>query len=73
MISTVGPADRDNFQGRYILRHPFTGPMRCEAGETYWRQTLRDFDRQAQTLARLTGWDVAQIRQRMNDTGQSFQ
>ena len=66
-------ADRENFQGRYVLRHPFTGPMRCEAGETYWRQTLRDFDRQAQTLARLTGWDVAQIRQRMNDTGQSFQ
>ena len=29
--------DRGNFQGRYVLRHPFTGPMRCEAGETYWK------------------------------------
>ena len=66
-------ADRDNFQGRYVLRHPFTGPMRCDAGEAYWRRTLQAFEQQARTLAQLTGWDVAQIRQRMDDTGQRLQ
>jgi hypothetical protein len=66
-------ADRENFQGRYVLRHPFTGAMRCEAGEAYRRREAQDFARQAETLARLTGWDIAQIRQRMNETGQVWQ
>ena len=66
-------ADRENFQGRYVLRHPFTGAVRCEAGEAYRRQTVRDFARQAETLARLTGWDIAQIRERMSETGPAWQ
>jgi hypothetical protein len=66
-------ADRDNFQGRYVLRHPYTGPARCEAGETYRRETPRAFSHQAETLARLTGWHIADIRQRMSETGQAFQ
>jgi len=66
-------ADRENFQGRYVLRHPFTGAMRCEAGNEYRRQSLRDFAHQAETLATLTGWDIEQIRQRMSETGQAWQ
>ncbi len=27
--------DRSNFQGRYVLRHPFKGKATCEAGEKY--------------------------------------
>src|SRR5262245_34692782 len=30
-------ADRANFQSRYILRHPYTGPPTCAAAETYRR------------------------------------
>jgi hypothetical protein len=59
-------ADRENFQGRYILRHPWTGTDRCEAAEAYRRELPRKMDAQAVSLARLTGWDVNKIRGRMN-------
>jgi hypothetical protein len=65
-------ADRENFQGRYVLRHPFAGAAKCEAGAEYTRQLPRAFAHQAETLARLTGWDLAKIRQRMSETGQVF-
>jgi len=65
-------ADRENFQGRYVLRHPFTGAMQCEAGAEYRRELPRNFARQAETLARLTGWDLTKVRQRMSETGQAF-
>ncbi|HKI05585.1 MAG TPA: DUF2330 domain-containing protein [Thermoanaerobaculia bacterium] len=58
--------DRQNFQGRYILRHPWTGGDRCEAAQAYRRELPKRFDQQAQTLASLTGWDVNKIRGRMN-------
>jgi hypothetical protein len=66
-------SDRANFQGRYVLRHPFAGAARCEAGAEYRRQLVRNFAQQAQALARLTGWDIADIRQRMAETGQALQ
>ena len=47
--------------------------MKCEAAEGYRRQMLRDFEQQAATLATLTGWNIAQIRQRMSETGQVWQ
>ncbi len=62
--------DRTNFQGRYVLRHAYTGPATCEAAVTYQR-TLRDRrERDAQTLASLTGWPVEDIR-RKQGTGQT--
>lgn len=65
-------ADRSNFQARYVLRHPYTGPIRCEAGAAYGQRLQHDFAHQAATLANLTGWDIGQIRQRMNETGQAL-
>ena len=29
------PRDRSNFQGRYVLRHPWRGAPRCEAARAY--------------------------------------
>jgi hypothetical protein len=58
--------DRQNFQGRYILRHPWTGDDRCEEAKTYRRELPKRYEQQAQTLASLTGWDVNKIRGRMN-------
>lgn len=53
------------FQGRYVLRHPYTGDATCPAAEDY-RQSLPDrFEREAQTLARLTGWDINDIRTKL--------
>lgn len=57
--------NRDQFQGRYILRHPFTGEARCTAGREYQRQLPRRLEQEAQTLARLTGWDIREIRRRV--------
>ncbi len=58
--------DRQNFQGRYILRHPWKGEDGCEAAKTYRRELPKRMEREAQTLASLTGWDIQEIRGRMN-------
>ena len=59
-------ADRQNFQGRYVLRHPWTGDSRCEEERAYRRELPRRWEKEAQTLASLTGWDIADIRRKMN-------
>ena len=56
--------DRENFQGRYVLRQPWTGPATCPAARTYYQQLADRRERESQTLASLTGWDVNDIRQR---------
>ncbi len=58
-------ANRQFFQGRYILRHPFSGEIKCEAGQGYQRLLPERFEREAQTLAQLTGWNLQEIRQKM--------
>lgn len=57
--------DRSNFQGRYVIRHPYQGETQCEAGEAYRAGLPKRFDNEAQTLARLTGWSIDDIRERM--------
>jgi hypothetical protein len=64
-------ADRANFQGRYVLRHPYTGPAACEAGHAYRRSLGPRFEQEAATLSQLTGWDITSIRQKMRESGQS--
>ena len=56
--------DRQNYQGRYVIRHPYTGPVNCDASD--YRQTTRERqEREAQNLANLTGWDIDDIRARV--------
>lgn len=62
--------DRSNFQGRYILQHPWKEEATCTEADAYRRQLKERFDKEAQTLANLTGWDIADIRERMKKTGQ---
>ncbi len=57
-------ADRANFQGRYILRHPFLGADTCPAAGTYMRALNDRREQEAQRLASLTGWDLAEIRKK---------
>jgi hypothetical protein len=59
-------ADRTNFQGRYVLRHPWTGGGSCPAAAEYRRDLRKRHEKDAQTLAALTGWDIDRIRGRMN-------
>jgi len=53
--------DRQNFQGRYVIRHPFKGQISCNA-EAYLAATRERQEREAQTLANLTGWNIDDIR-----------
>ncbi len=59
-------ADRENFQGRYVLRHEWKGGGSCEAAVRYRSELPQRHEREVQNLASLTGWDVAQIRRSMN-------
>jgi hypothetical protein len=58
-------AQRDSFQGRYILQHPFTGQVKCSAGRRYKSSLRRRFEQEAQNLARLTNWNIQDIRKKM--------
>ncbi len=58
-------ADRGNFQARYVLQHAFKGTMDCSAAEDYRRSLVERHAKEAQTLADLTGWTMADIRRRM--------
>jgi hypothetical protein len=63
-------ADRSNYQGRYVLRHPFTGAATCPQAEDYARALPLRFATEATTLQHLTGWDIATIKQKMGENGQ---
>jgi len=62
--------DRTNFQGRYVLRHPWTGATACEPGARYQASLPARFEKEAQNLAGLTGWSLADIQSRMEANGQ---
>jgi len=51
----------ENFQGRYVLRHPWTGHTGCPMAEQYAKQLRDRQEQEAQTLASLTGWDLGEI------------
>jgi hypothetical protein len=58
--------DRSNFQARYVLRHPWTGTRdACPAAPSYFDEVEVRQEREAQTLASLTGWNMTEIRNRM--------
>jgi hypothetical protein len=64
--------DRENFQGRYVMRHPYRGDAQCEAAKEYRASLPKRFDAEAQTLANLTGWDIDDVRMKMKDAGQAY-
>ena len=60
-------ADRQNFQVRYVLHHPWTGEVSaCAEAKAYFDGVKAREEREAQTLATLTGGDVNAIRARMS-------
>jgi hypothetical protein len=64
--------DRSNFQGRYVLRHPWSGKTSCEAGKTYRASLLNRFRKEARNLSEVTGWSQSRIEALMEKNGQSF-
>ena len=58
-------ADRNNFQGRYVLRHEWKGTESCAAATDYRRGLQERREQEAGRLASLTGWSLPEIRKRM--------
>ncbi len=63
--------NRENFQGRYVLRHPWKGTSSCPEAEQYRKDLNARVEKEAQTLASLTGWNITDIRKKAGITGQS--
>jgi hypothetical protein len=59
-------SDRENFQGRYVLHHPWTGKATCRAAQTYRAELRERREQEAQNVASLTGWDIAKVRSKMS-------
>ncbi|WP_099237442.1 DUF2330 domain-containing protein [Synechococcus sp. BDU 130192] len=59
-------ANRQFFQGRYVIRHPYRGEMTCSAAQDYRERTYQRQEAEVQTLAKLTGWEPADIRRKVD-------
>ncbi len=62
----------DNFQARYIITHPATGDLACDAGKKYLKELKNRRADEMQMLTYLTGkgysdWDVV-----INEEGEKF-
>lgn len=53
--------DRENFQGRYVMNHPFDGEITCEQGQAYVAETRKRIKDEAASLRDLTGWSASNI------------
>ena len=58
-------ADRTNFQARYVLRHEWTGGGECANARQYRLGLPKRRQKEAVTLAELTGWQLERIRNDM--------
>jgi len=56
--------DRQNYQGRYVIRRPWKGEASCDISE-YQAAVRERQEREAQQLANLTGWDIEDIRKKI--------
>ena len=59
--------DTENFQARYILRHPWEGyPGQCDETENYFRELYDRQNKEVVHLSHLTGWDKDDILERVD-------
>jgi hypothetical protein len=58
--------DRSNYQGRYVLRHPWTGTTDCPAAKNYFEGLNKRRKTEAETLAKLTAWKLDHILEKID-------
>jgi hypothetical protein len=58
--------NQENFQGRYVMNHPFKGNLSCEAGKKYQQALRPRLEREASNLANLTGWGIRDIYRKID-------
>jgi hypothetical protein len=63
-------ANRENFQGRYVLRHAWKGTSSCAAADAYKKSLAERQEKESQTLAWLTGWDINDVRRKAGAAAQ---
>lgn len=61
--------DKQNFQGRYVLRHAYEGEMNCPEAKDYITRVNARKDKEVKTLANLTGWSTGDIRRKIKKSG----
>lgn len=69
-LNFIETGDRENFQARYILNHPYAGAASCADGKRYEAALPERYRREADNLAGLTGWSSQSIAARMAAAGQ---
>jgi hypothetical protein len=57
--------DQSNFQGRFVIRHPWRGGGSCTGLSDYLIKLRERQKQQAQTLSDLTGWSLTSIQAKM--------
>jgi hypothetical protein len=68
-LNFIETSDRENFQARYVMHHPFEGGS-CAAAKAYHDTLPARFKKEAENLANLTGWAQRDIVARMAANGQ---
>ncbi len=58
--------NRENVQGRYVVRHEWTGGDSCEAATRYRADLPQRREQLADALSSMTGWPLADVRKKMN-------
>jgi hypothetical protein len=58
--------NQENFQGRYVMNHPFKGNLSCEAGKKYQQALRPRLEKEASNLANLTGWSIRDINSKID-------
>jgi hypothetical protein len=64
--------NKQNFQGRYVLHIPGEGPYDCPEGKRYLKELAARRMKEADNLAKLTGWDVTPERKEARDTEKNY-
>lgn len=70
-LNFIETGDRENFQARYVLRHPYIGAS-CPAARSYRASLPARFKKEAENLADLTGWRQKDIEAKMAANGESI-
>lgn len=60
-LQFVETGDRTNFQGRYVIRHPWSGTATCAAAQQYYASVEKRQIENANRLILLTGWDKPEV------------
>ena len=65
--------DRESYQVRYVMHHPFTGRATCEAARHYTASLPARYRQEARNAAELTNGSYDEIVRQMKETGEPVQ